>query len=374
MKIGISEVLTASGSPRIKLIKLVDLFVGGLLVRLVPAKRSAAAAAVKKILIIRPGGMGDAVFVIPFIKRLKQTYPGIIVDILCEGRNTSMFASQNELIARLYTYDSVGSFLKALNSRYDIVVDTEQWHYLSALVAYFIKSDVKIGFASRPFRAKLFTHQIPYDFNEYELDSLQKLFRPLLPEIGATVALERSFEVTEEDAYWSQGRIQENSVALFLGGSLPQKRLNLEQHARLIKFLLDKGRVPVLVGGHDYEEFSRQAEGAVKDARVLNLVGKLSLRQTAAVIQRSKLFIGTDSGLLHLACALGKPTVSVFGSSNRKKWGPRGPQHVVLSDDLACSPCTHFSYSLPTCNGRFDCMNAFKTEKIEQAVAGLLKN
>jgi len=137
-----------------KLIKTMDLVIGGrwLLVPSLPDKP--VPGAVRRMLIIRPGGIGDAVFLLSIIEFLKEKR-GIEIDILCERRNEAVFLLAGSFCRRIYCYDRWPELFLVLREKYDLVIDTEQWHYLSALVRTG-RSPVKAGFTTRPLRAKLF--------------------------------------------------------------------------------------------------------------------------------------------------------------------------------------------------------------------------
>jgi len=111
----------------------------------------------------------------------------------------------------------------------------------------------------------------------------------------------------------------------------------------------DGGRVVIgLVGGKaDAEVAGNIARQSGLGERVVVLAGGLSLAQMAGLLQRAALFIGGDSGLAHLAVALGTPTVVLFGPSDPMKWGVRGPRHAVVLKKMSCAPCFIFGYHKP---------------------------
>ncbi len=98
----------------------------------------------------------------------------------------------------------------------------------------------------------------------------------------------------------------------------------------------------------------------------LNLAGRTSLAETAAIIKRSELLVCGDSGLLHLAVALGRPTVSLFGPGRQLKWGPRGELHQVINRNLPCSPCTTFG-TTPECRFNAKCMGEITVNMVVSA-------
>ena len=179
---------------------------------------------INNILIIRPGGIGDAVFLLPILRALK--IKDLKVDILCEGRNAEVFTSQPGLTNKVYLYDR-HPFAIFANS-YDVVIDTEQWHYLSALTAFFVKSFYKIGFATRLKRAKLFHRAVPYDVDDYELDNFRNLFKDILWACDIK-GQKGSFNVDDSAQRWAKNEITEKFVTVFLGASIVLRRLNDEQ-------------------------------------------------------------------------------------------------------------------------------------------------
>ncbi|MSP40662.1 MAG: glycosyltransferase family 9 protein [Deltaproteobacteria bacterium] len=95
------------------------------------------------------------------------------------------------------------------------------------------------------------------------------------------------------------------------------------------------GAVVLLVGPVESER------GGIDRLRQQCLVAAdLSLAQLAALISCSDAYLGNDSGVTHLAAAIGVPTFALFGPSDGRQWAPRGKQVVVISREIACSPCT----------------------------------
>ncbi|HOW36314.1 MAG TPA: glycosyltransferase family 9 protein [Candidatus Omnitrophota bacterium] len=358
IKIGAKEILASSGSPRMKLLKLFDFLVGSLLATLAKEreeKKFPPAGTVKRILVIRPGGIGDAIFLLPFLRTLRQENRELRVDILCEKRNAAAFESQKGICDNIYRYDKLDSFKALFGNRYDVVIDSEQWHYLSALVAYFLRPAYAIGFATRELRTKLFNQKIAYDIDAYEIVNFSRLFGSLLTNKDAIQNIDSCFIVSDDCRSWAGQKVQEKSVCLFLGASIPERRLTTEQSLTIARFIIENGISVILLGGGDVKEEARALEKNISGPRLINLVGQTSLEQSAALIKQSALFIGPDSGLMHLACAVGTPVVAIFGPGNLKKWGPKGSMHSVVSANASCAPCTVFGYTLPTCQGVYSC-------------------
>lgn len=122
-------------------------------------------------------------------------------------------------------------------------------------------------------------------------------------------------------------------LAINTGGKIANKDWGEANWATLLPRLADLG-VPALVFVGAAEDSERaQRLGALWPGQVLDGCGKLSPRESAGVLRRAALFVGHDSGPLHLAAAVGVTCVGLFGANNRpRKWHPYGAQHRVLHD------------------------------------------
>ena len=343
-KITFFDIFRSQGSWILKGLKFKDYFWGTLVAFILPKQKieDSFPQPIRKILIIRPGGIGDAVFLLLILKNLKAK--GIFIDILCESRNAEVFSSQGYSV---FFYNQLGSLGRVLKNSYDVVIDTEQWHYSSAIMSYFSKTNYRIGFATRPLRAKLFNKQVAYGDNDYELDNFLRLFEGLIPSENEIKDINNSFDISQNLKAWASGEILKESVTIFLGSSIALRRFSKDRILDVIKGLLVKGLCPVLLGGKDVVGMANQILEEDRSKKILSFVGKVSLAESAALIQRSQEFIGPDSGLMHLACAVGTPVVAVFGPGNLKKWQPKGERHKVIIENGSRLYVTRFGYTIP---------------------------
>jgi ADP-heptose:LPS heptosyltransferase len=103
---------------------------------------------------------------------------------------------------------------------------------------------------------------------------------------------------------------------------------------------------------------------------VRNLVGRLTLRQTASVLAAAGAVVANDSGLGHIAAAVGVPTVMLFGPTPDLALGRFPPNVMILRPDLACAPCW-FSARFKACGGRIDCLNRLTPARVAEAVSAM---
>jgi ADP-heptose:LPS heptosyltransferase len=322
----------------------------------------------RSFLLIRPGGIGDAVLLIPAIQAIRAQYPSAKITVLAERRNASAFLLCPEVNAVLF-YDRPSELFSALRGDYDVVIDTEQWYRLSAVVARMTRAPVLIGYATNE-RSRLFTHPIAYSHDEYEAEMFFRLLDPLgiqpyrLPVRFLTVPSDAAGTASDLLVSLENKRF----VTIFPGASIPERRWGADRF-RLVAEMLSAFGIPVVVvGGRDDKG---QGETIVSGGVGLNLAGRTSLTETAGVIDKSSLLLSGDSGVLHMAVGLGRPSVSLFGPGRAKKWAPRGERNCVINKGLPCSPCTTFG-TTPPCHDSSRCMKEITVDEVFNAVMILL--
>ena len=114
---------------------------------------------------------------------------------------------------------------------------------------------------------------------------------------------------------------------------------------------------------------------AVMDGLVTNLAGRTSLPQLAALLGQCDLFLGADSGVMHLAAAMGVPVVALFGPSNHLAWGPWTPagQSTVVRLGVRCSPCSYVGDSVGSRDGCWhrSCLADLQPEQVLAAIEAM---
>ncbi len=160
-------------------------------------------------------------------------------------------------------------------------------------------------------------------------------------------------------------------IAVHIGAATPSKRWGEESFEVLIHELHALTQADILVlGGEKDLPFAHEVVDGL-ECPVINLVGKLTLRQMAVLMGHCQVFIGCDSGSSHLAAAVGVPVVSLFSAANEVEvWKPLGQKVKVLTKHPTCSPCK--SYECKRDDGYF-CMAEIKVEEVVQAVKDFLE-
>jgi heptosyltransferase-3 len=144
-----------------------------------------------------------------------------------------------------------------------------------------------------------------------------------------------------------------------------------EAMAKVIDALEESGQArAVLTSGRGEKELEK-IESILKACRTrpVNLAGRVTLKQLAALSRRSRLFLGVDTAPMHIAAAVGTPVIALFGPSGEFNWGPWGDGHVVIKKDWECRPC-----GKDGCEGskRSRCLEEISEEEVIKVVLELL--
>jgi heptosyltransferase II len=341
---------------------------GTVLAAVLPPPRRGTMPDPRRILVIRPGGIGDALLLIPAILALREKFPAAEIKLLAGKRNSSAF-QLCPAVDHLLLHDEPRDLWRALRGGYDLVIDSEQWGRLSAVVTR-LSAPVSIGFATNN-RKRLFTHQVPYSHDHYEALSFFRLLEPL--GIQPPEKLRSPFLVIPPDSASAADTLLAKVhgrpfAVVYPGAGTRERRWGHQRFREVAQRLVLMGLQVVVVGGEEDED---EGDFIVRPCGGVNLAGKTTLAETAAVIARSIILVTGESGILQLGVGLGIPTVSLFGPGIEAKWGGQGEGDVVVNRRLACSPCSRFG-STPRCPSQVRCLSEITPQEVVAAIDKLL--
>ena len=334
-----------------------------------------SAALVKRILVIRPGGLGDAVLTFPMIQALHDHFKGAFVDVLAESRNADIYTI-NHQVKKVYRYDErLPATMRCLfNGRYDLIVDTEQFHDLSTLFALILRPTYLCGFAS-PTRVKFLTHPVPYRHDMYEALSFLNLAASVTGKKISLKVEEKFLEIPHPFQDWACSILGPDkdrpTITVMPSATASERVWPTEKYGQILHWLVKKGYRPLIVGGPDAIHIAKRLTSKFEQHEVFNFAGRTSIVETAALIQRSHAHLSSDTGVLHLAYGLGTPTVSLFGSGLYKKWAPVGHRHRMIRAEMECSPCVR-NGEIPPCPNKGACMKAITVKQVKKALQEVL--
>ena len=332
----------------------------------------------RNVLIIKLRYIGDVLLATPTIRAIKAARPDVRVTMMV-NRGTEDVLSCNQDLDELMVLDK-GSLVaqwrfivELRRRRFDTVIDLTDGDR-SAFLSWICGASVRIGFNDEHrWRGRCYTQVVqPMPGVRHRIDRDVASLEPL--GLHASQEPPRLWLTREDEARADQllGRLgvrrDQPIVILQPAARYWFKAWPYERFAELADRLVSDYGCQVLIGGSREEEALVQRIQAAAKSRPISMAGQATLKEFAAIAQRAALFVGNDSGAMHIAAAVGTPMVALFGPSNPEEWGPRGERVKVLYKGLDCRACFH-----PTCErGELNCMKQLSVEEVCSAAVQLL--
>jgi ADP-heptose:LPS heptosyltransferase len=363
----------------------------------------------QKYLIINPFGIGDVLFTTPLIRAIKDRYPDSFIGYWSNERVADLlkgtakidkiFALSRGDIKRIYKKSPVSRLIALLiligqirKERFDIAFDfsfDSRYGLWSKLAG--IKKRIGLDHKNR---GRFLTDKIELKAYsdkhviEHNIDLLR--FIGIEPHIKSP-----KLSISDKDRTMARVILKENglSTADLLIGVAPgggeswgkdaiYKQWSAEKFGDVAVRVVKELNTKVVLLGSLAEKpiaevvlrkMGQSPLGTVPIFPVVDLVGKLNVKELAAIISELKLLICNDGGPAHMAAALGVSTVSIFGPVDERVYGPypQNEKHVVVKKDLSCRPC-YKDFKFAGCSNNRRCLEDISAEEVFEKVKSLL--
>ena len=326
----------------------------------VRGEKKLPADGIERVLIRGTNWIGDVVMTLPAVAAVRRTWPGARISVLAKP-----------WVAEVYRLSpDVGELQRA---GFDCAILLQN-AVEAAVLALLAGIPLRAGYNSDG-RGLLLTHSVRRTQairRVHQIDYYIEMIRALgcMP-AGRGVRLRPGADYAEiAKRLCGEFGIEDGRplIGIAPGAAYgPAKKWFPERFAAVADRLSDAtGAQVVLLGSGD----DRANTAAVqKDARglLIDIAGKTDLKGAISLISRCALFISNDSGLMHVAGALGVPTIAVFGSTNPAATSPVGEKSIVIHHDVPCGPCLK-----PVCPTDFRCMEMIGVDEVYAAARKLL--
>lgn len=351
---------------------------------------------IKKILLVAPNWIGDAVMALPAISLIREDFPSARITILGLPHISQLF-QESPLVDEILKYNDRSKKMGLLTT----VREIQQCKFnMAILFPNSFKTAMIVRLAGVPLRAgynrdgRGFLLNMPVIFNSRAkrshqvecyihlvtvLSGISEGHFPHFPEenVGSVPPYgAKSLHLSKDELQEARNTLSMNHVTpddLIIGmnpgaayGS--SKRWHPERFGLVARALTTQYNARVIVFGGNAEADIAKEVTEKAGIPLINMAGRTSVRELMALIAHCRLFITNDSGPMHIATALAVPVVAIFGSTDPLLTGPAGSGHVVIKKEVPCSPC--FKRQCPT---DLKCMDLVNVDDVLEGVEKILK-
>ena len=347
------------------------------------------------ILVFRIGQLGDTLASLPAIRAIRAAHPHARLVLLTDRQADPAALASWEVFEPAGLFDDV-CYLRAPARFVDFVRASRQIRRLAPARLYYLPPMPRTPWQVA--RDRLFFRWLcgipdivglrppgPYPVRDEtgRLVRLQgeaaRLMAWVAPELSPARATHddsrihpgQEYRTTPERLLDAAGFSGHDIVAFAPGSKMQAKKWPVDRFERVGLALLHRfpGLRLVVVGGPGEKPLGDRLCRAWGD-RALNLSGALSVWESAAMLERCALYVGNDTGTMHLAASVATPCVAIFSArDNPGKWEPAGPGHIVLRHEVPCAGCM-----LETCvDHDLACLKAISVDEVLAAICGRLE-
>ncbi len=305
-------------------------------------------------LLILMGSIGDVVRGLSVAHQLKTSFPACRLTWLVEP-SCKTIISLNRYVDRLIVYKRSKNIFLSLcaiselfnelrKEKFDVTLDLQR-HFKSGFFSFLSASKIRIGFHPANCKEFNFLFNNNYIQNIPKSESKLTQYLAFISKLSKETVSPLDFGLSQVKERPEQKKVletlQQPYLCFVMGSSWESKDWPVENYINLSEKILAGTKYNiVLLGDKTQSNVAQKVEDqALQKDRIFNLAAKTSLADVVAVIDNSEFAIGPDSGPGHIAGALGKKYISLFGPTDPVLTAPIGNESLVIKSNLGCMPC-----------------------------------
>lgn len=318
----------------------------------------------KRVLVILAGGIGNAVMFLPALILLNKNHPQFKIDFLIT-RNCSREVFKNiPFLNNVYQIqdnfiDIFKLFIKLFLNRYDFTIATMGINRLKSFLISRIIFSKKFICEKETNIENL--HEVIRNFNIIKNLIHSENFNDL----KLIYFLNEDERNIAADFFTNNIKKDFIAIAVGSGNFLKEKRWDIDKFLKLAELIVKELYLKVvLLGGKNEEQIIHNK--IFDKSNIINCIGKFSLNETAALIEKSTLIVSNDCGLMHIAAALDKPVIAIFGPTIANKNRPYSNKSIIISKNYPCQPCYRYNKKIDCKSMR--CLADISVDEVFEAI------
>lgn len=317
---------------------------------------------IKSILIVKLSAIGDVVQSLPVLEVVKKNFPDARIDWVVEEDASEIIAGHPYLdrifisrrkswqkeILKVRGYPSAVREIRILlrdlrSNKYDVIMDL-QGLFKSGIVTGLSKGRRKIGMEGAREGGWLFLTEppIPVDFKKHAIDRYLKFAQHLKCKPTSwkgRIPISQVDKNRIKQILRSEGLSEKPIIAINPLAKWRTKLWKTDKFAKLSDRIMDELSCNIVLTGSENDRETVETISDMMKGNPINLAGRTSLKELAYLYSRCAVLVSTDTGPMHMACAMGCPVVAIFGPTAPWRTGPYGRGHRIVRTGIQCSPC-----------------------------------
>lgn len=323
---------------------------------------------IETIGILLLAAIGDSIVAIAPLMDIAKKYPEAKITLFATKENVGIFSLfQHQFTIEIIDLRKIVKAVCVIKShRFDVLIDCSQWVRISAILSFFSDACFTIGFQT----AKQFRH-FGYDFCVLHSNAVHEIdnYRALMKVIGViSRSLPRA--IITDDARKTIAKLNLNNYIIFhpwpSGYKGELKCWSEEKWVELAHYVLSLGYTLIVTGSKSDAAATQKLLTKINHERAQAFTG-YTLMETAALLEKTKLLVVVNTGIMHLAAALDIPMVLLNGPVNVKRWGPLNEKAVTVLPQCEVQGYLYLGFEYPP--NVIDCMQYISVEEVKNKMA-----
>jgi len=330
---------------------------------------------IKKILLIRLRRIGDVIMTTPAVTVLREGFPQAFISYVVEKPYRELVEGNPNLnkIIVLEKKQSIRDFFKLIRlirkEKYDVALDFHGGPRAS-LITLFSKAKLKVGYRIK-YKNFIYNIKLPRSPKTGHIHSAENHIN-FIKALGVNVDFSPPLyipQAQENESEKVKKFIEENGlegckiITIHISAGNEFRNWGVDNLVQLTNLLAQRPEVKIVLIGANEDQKAEKEILKKSTVPLLSLVGSLNLREVKELISRSSLFVGPDSGPMHIAASTSTPIIALFGPTLPAHFAPWQARAFVIEKELDCRPCKQRRCIYED----FRCLRSIKPEEVYEA-------
>lgn len=327
----------------------------------------------KRIAVIKTAAIGDTIILSAILAELKHIHPEAEITVICAKSNIAVLKMLPD-VDHIEVF-AMGNPLRSLMNvralgQFDYVLDFGPWPRINAIIAWALKADYKVGFKRKDtHRHYIYDAKVEHSDKVHEIENYRNILR------GAGIVPRGMMPDLRSGASIREANEQYAVFHMLPGGSRSKQKCWAETNwCELAEKVNREYGLNILFSGSKGDK--TYVDGLVQvlegeGVKAENIAGVYSLAEMGSVLEKAKIVVSVDTGIMHYAAAVGANLIALHGPTSPLRWGPLSEKAVAVNNNTSCQPCLSLGFE-HKCEHN-ECMQSITVDLVMKEIKTILE-